>query len=186
MTNVPEPPPGAASVAEVGSDVATVEVVDRQRKRKMDVRRWQVFAVEALREIRAAEASGSRPGSSAAASPDDEPANTTATIAFVGERVIRRLNNDFRGKNAVTDVLSFPNEHDADGLVPSAADYLGDVVICVAQAERQAAENDLSFDEETAQLILHGLIHLFGYDHATDSGEMNRFELSLRARLGVG
>lgn len=186
MTDDPEPASVAAFVVGVAGDVAAIEVVDRQRRRKMDVRRWQVFAVEALREIRAAEASGSRPGSSAVTSDDENTASTKATIAFVGEQVIRRLNRDFRGKDVVTDVLSFPNEHDADELVPSAADYLGDVVICVAQAERQAAENDLSFDEEIAQLILHGLIHLCGYDHATDSGEMNRFELRLRRRLGVG
>ena len=177
----------AAGVAEAAENAAPIEVVDRQRGRKMDVRRWQDFATEALREIRAAETSSSRCGSSAvASSADEEAASTKATIAFVGDRVIRRLNRDFRAKDIVTDVLSFPNQHDADELVPAATDYMGDIVICVAQAERQAAENDLSFNEEIAQLILHGLIHLCGYDHATDSGEMNRLELSLRGRLGIG
>jgi rRNA maturation RNase YbeY len=62
---------------------------------------------------------------------------------------------------------------------------LGDIVIAVPQAARQAAEHDLSLDEEIAQLILHGLLHLRGYDHAADAGEMNRLELRLRRRLGI-
>ena len=53
------------------------------------------------------------------------------------------------------------------------------------QAARQAKDNGLTLDQEIAQLILHGLIHLCGYDHATDKGEMNRLELRLRRRLGV-
>jgi len=49
----------------------------------------------------------------------------------------------------------------------------------------QAKENGLTFDGEIAQLILHGLLHLCGYDHETDNGEMNRLELKLRRRLGI-
>jgi probable rRNA maturation factor len=62
---------------------------------------------------------------------------------------------------------------------------LGDVVISVKQAARQAKENGLSFDNEVAQLILHGLLHLCGYDHATDQGEMNRLEVRLRRKLRI-
>ena len=62
---------------------------------------------------------------------------------------------------------------------------LGDVVISVEQAARQAREHGLSLEDEIAQLILHGLLHLCGYDHETDNGEMNRLELRLRRRLGI-
>ena len=62
---------------------------------------------------------------------------------------------------------------------------LGDIVISIEQAARQAKEHGLSFENEIAQLILHGLLHLSGYDHETDHGEMNRLELKLRKRLGI-
>ena len=62
---------------------------------------------------------------------------------------------------------------------------LGDVAISVETATRQARENGLTFDQEVAQLILHGLLHLSGYDHETDNGEMNRLEVRLRKRLGI-
>ena len=67
----------------------------------------------------------------------------------------------------------------------SGDETLGDVVISVEQAERQAREHGLTLDEEIAQLILHGLLHLCGYDHETDGGEMNALELRLRRRLGI-
>jgi probable rRNA maturation factor len=80
-------------------------------------------------------------------------------------------------------VLSFPVAQEAfeklEGL------ELGDVVISVEQAARQAKENGLDLDAELAQLILHGLLHLCGYDHETDKGEMNRLELRLRRRLRI-
>jgi probable rRNA maturation factor len=80
-------------------------------------------------------------------------------------------------------VLSFPAGQDE--FEKSEGSTLGDVVISVEQAARQAAEHGLEFDEEVSQLILHGVLHLCGYDHETDQGEMNRLELSLRRRLGI-
>ena len=62
---------------------------------------------------------------------------------------------------------------------------LGDIAVSVETAAAQAKENGLSFDNEIAQLILHGLLHLSGYDHETDNGEMNRFELRLRRKLRI-
>jgi probable rRNA maturation factor len=62
---------------------------------------------------------------------------------------------------------------------------LGDIVISLERAARQAAENRLDFDTEIRQLILHGILHLCGYDHETDAGEMNRKELQLRDELGI-
>jgi len=72
--------------------------------------------------------------------------------------------------------LSFPAKDDAN---------LGDIAISVETAAVQAKENGLTFENEVAQLILHGLLHLSGHDHETDSGEMNRLELRLRRKLGI-
>jgi probable rRNA maturation factor len=74
--------------------------------------------------------------------------------------------------------LSFPTE-DGD------EKNLGDIAISVDTATTQAKQNGLTLDEEVAQLILHGLLHLSGYDHETDKGEMNRLELRLRRKLGI-
>jgi probable rRNA maturation factor len=89
----------------------------------------------------------------------------------------------WRHKRGTTDVLSFPAEQDQ--FEKAEGDRLGDVVISVEQAARQAKENGLTFDQEVAQLILHGLIHLCGYDHASDDGEMDRLELRLRKKLCI-
>ena len=62
---------------------------------------------------------------------------------------------------------------------------LGDIAVSVDTAAVQAKENGLTFEEEIAQLILHGLLHLSGYDHETDNGEMNRLELRLRRKLKI-
>ncbi len=140
-----------------------IEVINRQRKRPIDCERWQVFATEASRALAVA-ADG-------------------VTVAFVSDRVMCELNRMWRGKRATTDVLSFPAAQaefeKAEGL------NLGDVVVSIEQAERQANEHGLSLENEIAQLILHGLLHLSGYDHETDNGEMNRLELKLRKQLGI-
>jgi probable rRNA maturation factor len=140
-----------------------IEVVNRQRGRQIDCERWREFTGKALRVI-PAKAAG-------------------VTVAFVSDRAMLELNRRWRGKRVTTDVLSFPAGQDhfekLEGL------SLGDVVISVDQAARQAVAHGLEFDEEVSLLILHGLLHLSGYDHETDRGEMNRMELRLRRRLGI-
>ena len=138
-----------------------IEVVNRQRKLAIDLERWQAFVEKAWRVI-----------------PTDAQG---VTVAFVSDRAMRELNWLWRHKSGTTDVLSFPAEQDEFERVEGPS--LGDVVISVEQAARQAKENGLTFDQEIAQLILHGLIHLCGYDHASDSGEMDRLELQLRRKL---
>ena len=133
-----------------------VEVVNRQRRLKLDTEAWSTFAVRVLDAI----------GKS----------DSSATIAFVSDKRIRELNRQFRGVNKATDVLSFPAEEKLN---------LGDVAVSVDTAAVQAKENGLTFDGEIAQLILHGLLHLCGYDHETDNGEMNRLEIKLRRKLGI-
>src|SRR6267378_749916 len=140
-----------------------IEVVNRQRKSAIDCERWQAFVEKAWRVI-----------------PTDAQG---VTVAFVSDRAMRELNRLWRHKSGTTDVLSFPAEQDEFERMEGPS--LGDVVISVEQAARQAKENGLTFDQEIAQLILHGLIHLCGYDHATDSGEMDRLELRLRRKLRI-
>ena len=78
------------------------------------------------------------------------------SVAFVSPIVIRRLNRIYRGKDMATDVLSFPfTDNEA----------VGEVIICLAQAKKQAKEFKHSLEEEVTILLTHGLIHLFGYDH---------------------
>jgi probable rRNA maturation factor len=135
-----------------------VEVVNRQRGRKIDTQTWSAFAAKAIETI-------GKPGSS-------------ATIAFVSDRNIRKLNHQFRNIDKATDVLSFPAGDEDET-------NLGDIAISVETAAAQAKDNGLTFDNEIAQLILHGLLHLSGYDHETDNGEMNRLELRLRKKLDI-
>ncbi len=111
-----------------------------------------------------------------------EAQNRTFSVAFISDRRMQELNKFFRGKNSPTDVLSFP--HEPDEFDPE-NHSLGDIVISVEQAQRQAVENGLTLQNEIKQLILHGLLHLCGYDHETDGGEMNKRELALRRKLKV-
>jgi len=104
------------------------------------------------------------------------------SVAFISDRRMKELNTFFRGKASTTDVLSFP--HEPDTFDPDKSN-LGDIVISAEQAEKQAAENGLTFEGEIKQLILHGALHLCGYDHETDDGEMNARELGLRDKLGI-
>jgi len=106
----------------------------------------------------------------------------SVAIALISDRRMKELNRLFRGRAGTTDVLSFPYE--PDSFDPDRTN-LGDIVISVEQAERQAHENGLTLDAEIRQLILHGLLHLCGYDHETDNGEMNLRELELREKIGI-
>ena len=136
-----------------------VEVVNRQRQKKIILDPWRALARKTLNAVGKGEAS--------------------ATIAFVSDAKIRDLNRRFRGVDRVTDVLSFPTSES------ETPDDLGDIAVSVERAEVQAKENGLTFDKEVAQLILHGLLHLCGYDHETDNGEMNRLELRVRRQLRI-
>jgi probable rRNA maturation factor len=101
-------------------------------------------------------------------------------IAIVRSKEMRRLNRLYRGIDIETDVLSFPAGLEYN---PTADSYLGDLAICADVALRQSVEAGISIDREIAELVIHGVLHLVGYDHEADSGEMNRLELKLRRRL---
>lgn len=102
------------------------------------------------------------------------PKAETFTLRFTGDRAMRRLNREFRHRDETTDVLSFPGDDSPEGR------HLGDVVVSVPTARRQATEHEEPVDRELRRLILHGVLHCLGYDHETDDGEMERLEDTLR------
>jgi probable rRNA maturation factor len=83
------------------------------------------------------------------------------SVALVGDREMRPLNAKYRKKNKTTDVLSFP----AGPELPAQAGLLGDVIISVEQAKRQARDCKISLEIEMVTLLIHGILHLLGYDH---------------------
>lgn len=139
------------------------DVVNLQRKVKLDTAAYKKFAAKLTASV-------------------SETNGNDFTVAFIGDGRMQQLNELFRGKAITTDVLSFPHEPDE---FDSDNKSLGDIVISADQAQKQSAENGLSLDAEIKQLILHGLLHLCGYDHETDNGEMNQRELTLREQLSI-
>jgi probable rRNA maturation factor len=128
------------------------------------------------------------------------------TVCLVSDAEIARLNEMFRKKKGPTDVLSFPavarrrsrrlaQKHkphrnaqrpaSEGGPYKEADEYLGDIAISPATARRYARKNGRKLSSELQVLILHGVLHLLGYDHETDRGEMDRVERKLRRRLGL-
>jgi probable rRNA maturation factor len=106
------------------------------------------------------------------------------TIAIVDDEAMRNLNRKFRKKNKTTDVPPVPaDDSDADPQSPGRP--LGDIVISIDQARRQAAEQKHSLATEIRYLILHGTLHALGYDHTTDNGEMNDLEVEVRGKVGL-
>ncbi len=102
-------------------------------------------------------------------------------MAFVGNRTIRGLNARFRDRDCPTDVLSFSYGGDGDEETP----YLGDIVIAVDVACSNAVSRKIPPDIEVRRLLVHGLLHLLGYDHETDSGEMNLLQARLLRRKSI-
>jgi len=114
------------------------------------------------------------------------------TVCLVSDAEIARMNETFRKKKGPTDVLSFPIvarrrpvrlRRGAQAI--EAGEYLGDIVISPATARRYARKNGRKLSSELQVLILHGFLHLLGYDHETDGGEMDRVEKKLRKQLGL-
>ena len=104
------------------------------------------------------------------------------SLAIVDNREMQKLNAKFRNKNYPTDVLSFPS----DAVVPTGARVLGDVIISVDKADNQAKERGRTLDNEMVTLLIHGVLHLLGYDHersAKDAGIMRRREKKIYRSL---
>jgi probable rRNA maturation factor len=98
------------------------------------------------------------------------PGAASLGVRFASDREVRRVNRDFRGKDSATDVLSFPGE----------AGHLGDILISLPTARRQAAAAGQPVERELRRLLLHGVLHCLGHDHETDDGTMERLERRLR------
>jgi probable rRNA maturation factor len=115
------------------------------------------------------------------------------TVVLAGDRAVRRLNREWRRIDRATDVLSFPAGDDervtghgrGRGRAKGAPPHLGDIVIARGVAARQAREMGHSLPVELRVLALHGILHLVGYDHDLDAGEMARVERRLRQRGGL-
>lgn len=121
------------------------------------------------------------------------PAGTEVSVMLVSDDDMARYNRDFMDKDGPTDVLSFPIEELRPGLPPAqgtggAPLMLGDVVLDPGYIQRQASELGVGFEDEIALMVVHGILHLLGYDHDDDSAaeEMEERERGLLAALGRG
>ncbi len=158
-------------------------IVNRQRNVRVSVKDLGEFLSRARRVLRL-------------------PAESV-TVCLVTNSEIARWNRAYRGKKGATDVLSFPaNEKQRNHRMhrkrraerdrflssvssASCASYLGDIAIAPVVARRNARRFGRAFAEEMRILILHGMLHLMGYDHETDTGQMDRREKRLRRALGL-
>ncbi|MFO0775495.1 MAG: rRNA maturation RNase YbeY [Nitrospiraceae bacterium] len=102
-------------------------------------------------------------------------------VTFLGDRAMRRLNREYRHKNRTTDVLAFAGRETYQP--PTGRSVLGDVVISVPQAQRQARAAGHSVDAELTMLIVHGMLHLLGYDHETNARDARRMFATQRRML---
>lgn len=113
----------------------------------------------------------------------DAPASDAeVSLLLADDDVVRQLNAEYRGKDYATNVLSFPADIDAiDGIR-----HLGDIIICPAVVEREAAEQNKPLTAHWAHLVLHGMLHLQGYDHIDkqEAERMETLEIKLLAQLG--
>ena len=110
-----------------------------------------------------------------------EVAGGSFSVCLLSDRGIRRYNKRFRRQDQATDVLAFP----AGSRGREEQSYLGDILISVETARRNATRYGLRLDEEIKILALHGLLHLMGYDHENDGGRMARQERLWCSRLGL-
>jgi probable rRNA maturation factor len=154
-------------------------IINRQRRVPVRVRDLEAFLSRARRVLRL-------------------PAGGL-TVCFVTNSEMARWNGDYRGKRRATDVLSFPSNElsakkkglgarqNSRGSVPTSlvhgATYLGDIAIAPALALHNASRFGRTLESELRILIVHGILHLMGYDHETDNGEMERRELRIRRAL---
>jgi probable rRNA maturation factor len=167
-------------------------ILNRQRNVRVSVRNLREFLARARRALRLPPES--------------------VTVCLVTSSEMARWNRSYRGKKGATDVLSFPSdkrqrkhrtqrkqrkpraEHFrflssissmSSSSSASSGSYLGDIAIAPVVARRNARRFGRTFGEEMRILILHGMLHLMGYDHETDTGEMDRRERRLRRALGL-
>src|SRR5207253_7353464 len=152
-------------------------VLNRQKKIRLSTRPLAAFLQKIQRELKLE--------------------NVELSVAFVSDAEIARWNESYRHKKGPTDVLSFPAVVHWAGHSRARAQrmrgkcawitekFLGDVAIAPETARRYAKKNGRTLQSEIRILMLHGVLHLVGYDHESDNGQMNRIEQKLRRRLGI-
>ena len=146
----------------MGDGAVTVDVARRGAARKVPVRGFKTKARRILRLL--------------------DLEDCELSVALVGDREIRHLNGRYRSMDEPTDVLSFP----ADEPLPSGPRVIGDVIISVEKAARQARQRHRSFEDELEVLLIHGILHNLGYDHERspeDEREMRAMERRVRREL---
>jgi probable rRNA maturation factor len=139
-----------------------VKILDQQKRIRLHLPPLEKFAARSLRQM--------------------QVKSRNVAIAFVTDSEITRLNKIYRKKSKPTDVLSFPAQ---SAKRPNKDKFLGDIAIAPAVARRYAEKNGRTLENEICILILHGIVHLLGYDHETDQGQMDRVETKLRRKLGL-
>jgi len=152
-------------------------ILNRQKKIRVAEGPLNDFVAEVQRELNVSEAE--------------------VSIALVSDREMAKWNEQYRKKKGSTDVLSFPAvtlrriarhrraQSSTGKQHGSNVSFLGDVAIAPETAQRYAKKNGRTLEQELRVLILHGVLHLMGYDHEQDQGQMNRIEEKLRRKLGI-
>jgi len=112
------------------------------------------------------------------------------SVRLTGDDEVRALNSEWRGKDKPTNVLSFPMAHEDDLTATTVVDQellLGDIVLARGVCEREAAEKDIPVERHATHLVVHGTLHLLGYDHHEDdqAEDMEQREVRALARLGI-
>ncbi len=111
------------------------------------------------------------------------PAGTGLSVVFTGDDEVRRMNREFRGVDAPTDVLSFPADPEP---VPEPEPYLGDLILGLPYIRRQAQAEEHSLGDELVLAVVHGTLHLLGYDHAEDSEKREMWDHQKAILDGLG
>jgi rRNA maturation RNase YbeY len=146
-------------------------ILNKQKKVRLAARPLQEFLRKTQRELKLSK--------------------SEITVAFVSDAEIARWNETYRKKKGPTDVLSFPataglsQKFAAKANGAKRPEILGDIAIAPETAKRYAKKNGRTLSSEIRVLMLHGVLHLMGYDHENDAGQMNRIEQKLRRRLGI-
>lgn len=141
--------------------------------------------LDALDDLEARAESAARAALTHAGAVPGEGAPLEISLVFTDDAEQRALNRDYRGKDRTTNVLSFPNMDDPE--TPGVPRLLGDVVLARETVLREAAEQNKTAADHTAHLLVHGVLHLLGYDHETpdEAEEMESLEREILALLGV-
>lgn len=161
--------PEVPELSEEPEEPEEIEVINRQRLYPLDRRRLAGLSRAVLDAI--------------------GETMSTLSIIIIRDRQMRQLNHEWRGIDQPTDVLSFAyhegeaGENELPAATAEMGRNLGDLVISVETAARYATRYGISFEREIDQLVIHGTLHLAGYDHETDQGQMNRLEKRLRRKL---